>query len=445
MSSSGKQLPQPSPVVKEQASLDPLATIQERFALLNLDGSLWILDQRRIRVGAHHAGSGSLSLSNLAHGKLLIVRAVREQFPQADGKTIAEAFLHSPGTTCYVGIEFNPRGTTPDYLNRWVGPTIEPVAGNALEIKRFLFEVICNRDPKVYEYLLLYLAHALQRPWEKPGVMITLLGGQGTGKGTFGQILRKIWSATYLQVHNIDAIVGSFNGCLERAYIVFIDEALFAGNRRGTDALKSLVSEPTIQINEKHQPNRQIQSYHRYFIATNARHLKHTERDDRRDFALRLSEHRKSDHAYWERLHKDIEGGGVAALVHELLNEDLSNFNVREKPTTPELLEQKLLSLEGIERWWFDSLQSGAITGVGGWVDFISTQVAIDGVGSTPGIKLYKRPIGRELVRTVLRLCPSAQPDQRRIEGNRQRGLMLPSLDVARAEFEAWIGGAVDW
>lgn len=146
----------------------------------------------------------------------------------------------SPETTCYEGIEFNPRGTTPNYINLWVGPTIQPRAGDAEPIKRFLLVVICGGNPHVYRYLLRYLAHALQFPWKKPGVMITLLGGHGTGKGTFACILQQIWGAAFLRVHNIDEMTLTFNGALENAYIMFMDEALFVGNRSGTNALKSM-------------------------------------------------------------------------------------------------------------------------------------------------------------------------------------------------------------
>ncbi len=161
-----------------------------------------------------------------------------------------------------------------------------------------------------------------------------------------------------LQVNNVDTVTGTFNAALERSFIVFMDEALFVGDRRASDALKSLVTEPLIHINEKHQPARQTRSYHRFIAATNADHFKNTENDDRRDFTLRVSEIHKGDHDYWKVLYDEIENGGVAAMVHDLYAMDLSEFNVRVKPATKELLEQKLSSLPHIERWWHDCLYS---------------------------------------------------------------------------------------
>jgi hypothetical protein len=427
------------------APSNPLVVIQSLYALLILEGAYWVVDKMRLDQERLEGQAPKLALSNQRNGSLMISRTVKAMFPQADPKPVVNDFFQSPLTTCYTGIEFNPGTTTSGALNLWVGPTITSCAGDAELIKRLLFVVLCGRDTKKYKYLLNFLAHALQHPEEKPGVMIILMGGQGTGKGTFGRILQEIWRATYLQVHKIDNITGNFNGSLERSFIVFMDEALFVGNRGATDSLKSLVTEPYILINEKHQPTRQIQSYHRFFAATNAMHLKHTERDDRRDFALRLSDEYKGDHAFWTALYASIDAGGVAALVHELLAVDLSDFNVRDKPQTEELLEQKLRSLEGIERWWCDGLHDGGLPPSGAWPEFVSTRGLTDSILDTRGIKLFRRPMAREVVQTILLMCPSAKPDQRRLNSERQRGLQLPSLEQARKDFETWIGSAIDW
>lgn len=334
-----------------------------------------------------------MALSNRSDGALLVIRALTAGGYDADRKKVLAEFWVNPQTACYDGVDFKPNGTPDNYLNLWVGPTIVPVAGNWVLIKAFLLEIICGGNQTYYVYLISYIAHALQRPEEKPGVAINLLGGQGIGKGTLARILQLIWSATFLQVSNVDAVTGSFNAALERTFIVFMDEALFAGDRRASDALKSLVTEPVIHINEKHQPARQTHSYHRFFAATNADHLKNTDRDDRRDFSLRVSEARKGDSLYWKAVYNEIEYGGVQAMVHDLMAMDLTGFNVRAKPHTEELLEQKLQSLEPIPRWWHGCLVGGTIEDDdSAWPDFIPTDAAITGVMEMTGGKVYRLP-----------------------------------------------------
>lgn len=187
-----------------------------------------------------------------------------------------------------------------------------------------------------------------------------------------------------------------------------------------------------------------MESYHRFFLATNSTHLKHTERDDRRDLSLRVSERYKGDHDYWTRVHADVEANAGAFLKY-LMGVDLTDFNVRQKPATKELLEQKLQSLEGTERWWFDCLVSGVVGEWGQWPEFIATRQAIDVMMKTPGIRIYERPIAHKFVRALTDLCPNAKQEQRRQDGTRQRGLRLPSLEEARKAFEAWIGAEIEW
>ena len=420
---------------------EPLEAIQQQFALINLNGALWIIDGSLLTACNDKGTAQKLVLSNKADGAILIRRAVRAQFPEANPQTVSTKFIESSQTVLYEGVEFNPTGTSGRCLNLWVGPTIDPKAGAWTLIRSFLLDVICDGDQASYVYLISYIAHALQRPEEKPGVMIILIGGQGTGKGTLGRILRKIWRATYLQVSNIDAVTGNFNASLERAYIVFMDEALFSGNRKGSDALKSLVTEETIQINEKHQPARQVRSFHRYFAATNADHFKNTERDDRRDFTLRVSEARKGDHAYWSALTHEMENGGVEAMVHDLLAMDLTGFNVRNKPKTKELLAQKLHSLNPTARWWYDCLNDD----LADWPDFISTQDVIAGICETAGGKLSQKPIAAIVAGEMTKLCPSATKKQKQDSFGRHRGFSLPGLPLARAEFVGFMGGSVPW
>jgi len=424
-----------------------LTAIQQQFGLINMNGKLCVFDRTALETHTEQGTAQKLTLSNRSDGALLIMRALTAGCtdPDANIKKVLAQFWVSSQTVCYAGVDFRPNGLPDNYLNLWIGPTIVPAAGSWALIQAFLLVIICGGNQAHYDYLIAYIAHALQHPEDKPGVMIILLGGQGIGKGTLARILQLIWSATFLQVSNVDAVTGSFNAALERTFIVFMDEALFAGDRRASDALKSLVTEPVIYINEKHQPARQTHSYHRFFAATNADHLKNTDRDDRRDFSLRVSEARKGDHAYWTALNEEIQNGGTQAMVHDLLAMDLSGFNVRAKPHTQELLEQKLQSLEPIARWWYGRLVDGELGADDDWPDFLATDAAIAGVMDFTGGKLYRKPSAQDIVKALKKLCPSAVPDQKETGLGRKRGLELPPLEKARSDFDRYIGAAVTW
>jgi phage/plasmid-associated DNA primase len=67
----------------------------------------------------------------------------------------------------------------------------------------------------------------------------------------------------------------------------------------------------------------------------------------------------KKDPAYFNSLYAEINGGGVAAMLHDLLKVDLSEFNLREVPKTKALIEQQFRSADSLTRWILDAGFSG--------------------------------------------------------------------------------------
>jgi hypothetical protein len=298
----------------------------------------------------------------------------------------------------------------------------------------------------------------LQKPQEKPGVVPVLIGGQGTGKGVFFQLLKIIWARTTLLVNNVDEVVGQFNASLERNYIVCMDEALFSGDRKSLDRLKSMVTEPEIRIEEKYQPKRSIDSHHRFFAATNHDHFSHIEKDDRRFFFLRVSSDRQKDTDYFSTLCKIFEdGNAVENFVFSLLNFDLEKYDVRKRPETKEHKDQKLKSLKGFERYWYEVLVTKDFSDETFHGRAWEEPIFMPTSDLTEMYKKFDRQAGRHesvqqgvVSELIKKLCPSAEKVTRRIDRGFQgkiqkRGFDLPNIETARKEFETHIGCAVSW
>jgi hypothetical protein len=378
--------------------------------------------------------------------KVLMRRALKARFPNQDPAPVIAAFLDSPLTTMYRGVYSHPTEERPGFLNQWRGPTLRPKEGDCGRIKHYLLNDLCSGDEDADCFFTRYLAHALQKPEEKPGVKIVLGGGQGTGKSTLGRILARIWGPTYLHVHDVKMITADFNGPLVWSFIIFLEEALFVGNRSVTNMLKALVTEPLVMINDKSISQYQTDSFHRFFVASNEDHIQHTERDDRRDFVLRVSDRHRGDVEYWNALYAEIDGDGTAAFMHELLQLDISDFDVRRRPMTAALVDQKLRSLDDVGRWLLQCLRDGYIEGFStDWPRFLSTMQALERIEAFAGARRYRRLTPQELVPRVLKLCPSAVHGQPRMHGGRRHGFTLPPLEVAREEFEQHIEGEIAW
>ena len=130
-------------------------------------------------------------------------------------------------------------------------------------------------------------------------------------------------------------------------------------------------------------------------------------------------------------------------MAYDLLAKDLSNFNVRNKPDTEELIEQKLHSLDPVERWWHDCLLRAGINEDDKWPEFVSTTDVILGIKYLSGNSTYNRPNSHNVVPQMKKLCPGVKHGQKQLMGARNRGFILPPLQQARTEFEEYIDGSI--
>ena len=438
--------------------ISPLSALQDRFCLINLGGEIRIVDKQQIEAVLSGARDGEVTFYKRAEGSILMQRVLETLPVSSKANVVIQQFIANPGTHSFDKVAFSPLPTASTTLNFWPDPTTKPVKGKWNEVKRFLLEVICNKNKAAFHYLVCFLAHMLQKPEEKPGIMIVLLGGQGTGKGTFFGLLHSIWSRTTLQVSDVDQVIGQFNAALERNYVICMDEAIFSGDKKSMERLKSLITEPSCRIEQKYQPSRTIDSYHRFFATSNNGHFAQIDKDDRRFLFLRVSSDFQGNLEYFEKLHPLIANEGVvSAMVFDLLTIDLTSFNVRSRPLTAEHTTQKIQSLAGIDRYWYEKLQSGDLSDCdwnsrNSWTEprFISTKDIIRSYED------YDKNAGRyhpvqshQIASSLEKLCPSATPTRTTSVscGNKvqARGYQLPSIGVARTEFEKIIGSKLQW
>jgi hypothetical protein len=442
---------------------NPLQDVQKRFALLDLAGTFYILKKQQIRELLQGRGGLSLSYYKEKEGKLVIRRHLEAQAYGLNDKEVTILlfnFMKSPNTHVYTSVAFDPSPQPNEVLNLWRPHAVQPEPGDFELIRRFLCDIICNGDRGNYHYLVNYLAHMLQRPEEKPMVAVILLGGQGIGKGALYTLIKTIWPYTVTQVHSIDQVLGRFTAAaLEQSLGVWMDEALFSGDKKSSDRLKALITEDRITIEEKFQPAKTMKSFHRLFAASNHEHFAPTDRDDRRFFFLRVNESWKQNADKFGPLFASYsDGQTVPAFVHYLLNLDISSFNPAvNRPKTTEHANQTILSLEGLDRFLYEVLQAAEIPesrqiygrSAKVWGDelIIATEDLRDAIREADkSAERYKPISSARLKPAIMKIFPSAKKDERFQEGGKsRRGVWLPDIHRARKDFERHIGCSIAW
>jgi hypothetical protein len=69
------------------------------------------------------------------------------------------------------------------------------------------------------------------------------------------------------------------------------------------------------------------------------------------------------DAKWFEPIYRQMEDGGHAAMLFDLLARDLGDWHPRRIPKNAGLADQQMRSLSDMDAWWFELLESGRITG----------------------------------------------------------------------------------
>jgi len=358
-------------------------------------------------------------------------------------RTAAEVWLESPKRQSYGGITFLPGKDAGDHFNLFQGFAVEPAEGDCSLYLEHIRDNICSADDELYEYVIHWMADAIQNPSTRPGVALAIRGQQGVGKGVFVNIFARLFGPHFIQVTQSSHLVGNFNGHQKDKLLVFADEAFWAGNKQAEGVLKGLVTEDTLSIEMKGVDVGQFPNFIRLILATNNEWVVPASAEQRRFVVIDASAARMQDTAYFGAVIQQMENGGLAALMHHLQSLDLEGVNLRKIPQTDALADQKLRSLDSVAAWLFSCLDNGGIEEV----DTNTTTHFWDWPETYGTTKMYNAYIGyckrvgqshpvRDTVfgKGIIKYVPSIA---KRREGgkNRQHVYLLPPLDQARQEF----------
>jgi hypothetical protein len=266
------------------------------------------------------------------------------------------------------GVVFQPGGPLEikgDMLNLWRGFGIKPMPGDWSLLRDHIFKEVCSGRQEYFDYLINWMAYAVQHPDRPMGVAVAFLGAQGAGKGIVARTFGKFFGKHFAHIANGDQLTGRFNASIGMSCVVFLDEALWAGDKKGEGVLKALITEPSLQLEAKFRDPIRVENRLRIIVASNNDWAIPAGIGDRRWFVLNVAEtfSGTAHQSYWDAVYNQIDRGGAAAMLHDLLSMDVSAFNVRAVPHTAAKALQQVHSLQGSMAWLHDVLQEGSVSG----------------------------------------------------------------------------------
>lgn len=357
-------------------------------------------------------------------------------------------------------MKFMPNGAPRNVFNLWRGFAVTPRPGDCDLFLDHIRENICNGVDEHYQYLLNWMARAVQYPASQGEVAVVIRGGKGTGKSLFATMFGEVFGRHSLHISNPSHLVGNFNAHLKDTILLFADEAFFAGDRKHESVLKMLVTENSIPIEQKHVDVEPYPNYVHLIMAANDPHVVRATGDERRFFVLEASQRHQQDTEYFEAIVKQMkEDGGLEALLLMLQNRDISEFQVRKVPQTGALQEQKMLSMNYDEEWWFRKLRDGRMLETDSkWDGTIECSVLVsDFTNYAETWKISRRGNETALGRFLNRVAPHVERKQvvRKKDVQDEDGrpsrrnvrtyvYIFGGLDRCRAAWEK-VNGKVEW
>jgi hypothetical protein len=272
-------------------------------------------------------------------------------------------FLEHSDRKTYFGIVFAPDGKCPGgYLNLWQGFTVEPKPGDCGLYLAHIRDNIAAGNVEHSNWIVGWMADAVQNPSMKPGTALILRGGRGTGKGMMVKWFGRLFGQHFLPISKPGLVTGRFTGHLADASIVFADEAFFAGNKAEEAALKALITEDFHMIEYKGKDAVTVRNLIRLVAASNHDWAVPAGLDERRFGVFDVADHKQQDHQYFGAIEQQMTDGGLPALLDYLLNFDLKTVDIKKAPSTEALAENKLLTAEPVVKWWHNTLYEGHLT-----------------------------------------------------------------------------------
>jgi len=268
-------------------------------------------------------------------------------------------------------IGFDPtENPDPNIFNIWTGMRIKKNIANEFDVNdcQPLLDHIknrwCNCDEDQYNYVLNWLAHIVQKPWIKMGVVLCLRSKQGAGKGIILNIMRKIiGDKHYFQCNNLDQLTGNFNGIGEGKILTNLDEAFWGKDKKKEGMLKNLITEETKLVNKKNKENYIIEDFCNYLVSTNNDCFIPASENERRFYALEVSDELSGIQTKDKKDLIDLLlNCPPESFAKYLYNRDISTYNPRIFNKTPLLQEQVEHSWCSVRKWWFNVINNGGFT-----------------------------------------------------------------------------------
>lgn len=273
------------------------------------------------------------------------------------------------------GLTFDPSSLDtvikrPDgmYVNQWRGFAVKPCeqqvgAEGVQPFIDYVQEVLCSGNDDARHWVLSWLADILQKPAEKPGTALVLVGVMGAGKSFLGERVMgpMVGEAHYAMIDSIGRLTNNFNTILDNKVFIQCDEAVHSYQKETANKLKGLITSQTVEIEPKG-----INSYskpnhiHMLFTSNSETAALFIDASpyERRYTVLKVNTSRATDLKYWEHMHRWIDAN-LPKVMRFLMDYKYDRATVRRPLQTQAKADMQRVGLDPEIAWILYRMRTG--------------------------------------------------------------------------------------
>ena len=248
------------------------------------------------------------------------------------------AFSHSPNTTALILKNYTGRATKICYrpdkagqrmvtysstsaINLYVPSRIKSVGGSVLPFIEFMAQLIPDEKER-YE-LERWCATLIAQPGIKMNYGVLLISEmQGVGKTTLGDsILATLIGEANVSWPDANSFASDFNSWAGRKRLAVVNEIYHGRSWKVYNSLKSIITDPTITVNEKYEKPYTIDNFIHIFGSSNSSSALKMAQNDRRWLVPAVTEKTWLAEKF-KKFHKWLAGGGVQNIQYWAENFD---------------------------------------------------------------------------------------------------------------------------
>jgi hypothetical protein len=362
-------------VAEPETVVNWVGELNRRFALVRHGTKLVIVDFQTPSMSGRGVAYGIGFLDVAGFRSMLNGRFAPFQKAGEKQRALSDAWLAHPQRRQYEGLVYAPgEELSPDMLNLWQGFAVAPVEGDVSPWLDVLYALV--PDELERRYVLRWIAWKIQNPGGVPDTILIFKGAKGTGKNSLFDPLILLFGRHAMLADDPELIAGRFTWHLMSLSFAVLDEAVFVGDPRQADRIKSRVTAKTMHYEQKGMDPVQGVNRCAYVMLTNHEYVWPATSDERRAVVTEAGEALRGNLEFWSRYHLWAVGDGPAALLHYLQQVDLTGFNPRVIPKGEALrkqVEQTALRSPAAA-WWHQCLSEGTVRwrDVGDRVQYLS-------------------------------------------------------------------------